>query len=139
MPQEARQETAEAAAAFTKYYLALINRTNAAMDAQYLRQFSKSCETCDRIADETDSDAASGYHYVGGELNLDGTLEAAITSRGNAEAAFLVDQEALQVVTRDGTPVPDLSFPALDNLSSGAAATWSEDVQSWVLSELTLG
>ncbi|WP_166503375.1 DUF6318 family protein [Modestobacter italicus] len=139
MPNEARRDTSEGAAAFTGYYLALINRTNAVMDSQYLRQFARSCETCGRIADETDADAAAGYRYVGGELKLDGALNAAITKPGNAEAAFLLDQAALQVVDRAGTPVPDLSFPALDDLSSGAATTWDQGLQSWVMQDLTLG
>jgi hypothetical protein len=139
MPLEARQQTEEAAAAFTGYYLALINRTNTDMDSQFLRQFAQACETCDRLADETDSDANAGNHYVGGDLVVDGELKSAITSPGRAEAAFLVDQEPMQVVDKDGNPVPDLSFPALDNLSSGAATTWRQDLQSWIMTELTLG
>jgi hypothetical protein len=139
MPDDARHETAEAAAAFNQYYLALINRTNTDMDAQFLRQFAQACETCERLADETDSDASAGYQYAGGELVLDGELTAAITSPGQAEAAFLVDQNPLQVVDANGNAVPGLSFPALDDLPSGAATAWREDLQSWVMTELTLG
>ena len=139
MPNEAREQTTNGASAFTRYYLALVNRTSQEMDAQYLRQFARSCQTCDRLASETDSDAAAGYRYVGGELSVDGDLKAAITSPGKAEAAFLIDQAALQVVDRTGSAVTELTFPALDDLSSGTATTWDESLQSWVMSELTLG
>ena len=139
MPAEARSATADAAENFTRYYLLLINRTNTDMDSQYLRQFARACDTCERLASETDSDAAAGYHYSGGELIVDGDLQAAITSHGTAEAAFIVDQNPLEVLDAASRPVPDLSFPALDNLSSGAATAWDETLSSWVMTELTLG
>jgi hypothetical protein len=139
MPVEARRSTAEAAASFTEYYLMLINRTNTDMDSQYLRQLERACETCERLAAETDEDAASGYRYAGGRLTLDGDIKALITSAETAESAFVVDQETLQVVDSTGTPIPDLSFPMLNDLSSGSVATWDEDLDSWIMIELTLG
>jgi len=139
MPDEARQQTAAGAAAFTKYYLGLLNRSTKDMDTTFVRQLAEACETCQRIAQETESDAAAGYHYVGGELVLDGELKAAITAPGQGESAFVLDQQPLQVIGADGSPVPNLSFPALGHLASGATTTWRQGTHSWVITELTLG
>jgi hypothetical protein len=139
MPPEARANTAEGAAAFVDYYLRLINRTNADMDPQYLRQLASQCITCARLADETATDAAAGYHYVGGELTVDGDLSAALTEPGRAEAAFLVDQAPLEVQDSNGQPVNDLTFDAIDNMSSGSSAVWDDDLKTWRMSDLTLG
>jgi len=139
MPAEARQQTPKAAATFIAYYLQLINRTNRDMDAQYLRQLSRSCDTCDRIADETDQDRASNYHYQGGELAINGELDASITSAGKAESAFTLRQAELQVLDIAGSPVPELEFAAIENMSSGASVIWDDQSTSWRITELTLG
>jgi Family of unknown function (DUF6318) len=139
VPDEARQQTPAGATAFIRYYLELMNRSTDDMDTTFLRQLAQECATCQRVAQETEMDAAAGYHYVGGDLILRGELQAAITAPGQAQAAFLLDQQPLQVATADGRPVPDLSFPAIGHLSSGASLTWRQETGSWALTELTLG
>lgn len=139
MPDEARLATADAAAEFIKYYIALINQAGKRMNATYLRQFSQDCSTCDRLADETEADSAAGRRYVGGSLTPRGEIKAALTTTGRAESAFLLDQETLTVVDAQGAAIPDLQFAALNNLSSGATVTWDDSLQSWRLNELTLG
>ena len=139
MPAEAREQTEAGATAFSRYYLELINHTSVDMDSQYLRQLSIGCSACERIADETDSDAAAGYRYSGGQLSIDGELRAVIDPSGAAESAFVLDQAALQVVDSTGQPILNLSFSALADLPSGAAATWDQDLRSWRMTELTLG
>lgn len=139
MPAEAREQTAAGAEAFIRYYVDLINHTNSDMDSQHLRQLSRDCATCDRIADETDSDALVGYRYVGGRLNVAGDLSATITTDGQAESAFVIDQEELVIQDSSGQPVPDLTFPAIEDVQSGSVLTWDNSARSWVVTELTLG
>ncbi|MCZ2818734.1 DUF6318 family protein [Modestobacter sp. VKM Ac-2977] len=139
MPPEAREQTEAGAAAFIRYYVELINHTNSDMDPQFLRQLSRDCATCDRIADETDADALAGYRYVGGRLSVTSSLEATLSTPGQAESAFVIDQEELAIENSNGQPVPGLSFPALDDLQSGSVLTWNKGIASWMVTELTLG
>ena len=139
MPPEAREQTEAGASAFTEYYLALINHTNVAMESEHLRQLSRGCATCERLATEVDTDAASGYRYDGGQLTVAGPLQSTLTSAEKAESAFILDQGALQVLDASGQPVEGLSFPALNDVASGAATVWSNDLKSWIVTDLTLG
>jgi hypothetical protein len=138
MPAEARTQDAAGAEAFVRYYIALINRTSEVMDAAPIREFSDACEECDRIATDTENDAAAGHHYEGGELTLT-RVGAPLVKDTTAEMAFFVDQAALQVVDQAGHPVEGLSFAAIAALSSGASARWDARVQSWIMTGLTLG
>src|SRR4051812_36119498 len=59
MPEEARTQDAAGAEAFVHYYFDLLNRSLNDMDPQYLRFFAREdCRTCERIATETEDDAA---------------------------------------------------------------------------------
>src|SRR3954452_17635339 len=48
MPAEAREKTAAGFQSFANYYLTLVNRLQVDLDASYLRELSRGCETCDR-------------------------------------------------------------------------------------------
>jgi hypothetical protein len=137
MPDEARTQDAAGAEAFVRYYIELINRTSTVMDAEPLRTFSDGCPDCDRIADDTDKDAAAGYSYQGGELTI--TFIEAAEPDPTASISFTVDQAALTVVDGAGQPVQGLVFEAIPRMSSGASARWDEAMQSWILTGLTLG
>src|SRR4051812_13573990 len=52
MPDEAREQTADGAEAFIRYYMSVYTSAEGSMDTTYLDQFSQGCETCDRIVDE---------------------------------------------------------------------------------------
>ena len=137
MPAEARTQDAAGAEAFVRYYIDLINRTSTVMDAAPLREFSDGCSECDRIATDTENDAAAGYHYEDGEITI--VWIQALEPQAEAEIAFFGDQAALRVVDASGSTVEDLTFPALSNMSSGALARWDAERTSWVLTSLTLG
>jgi Family of unknown function (DUF6318) len=137
MPAEARTQDAAGAEAFVRYYIELINRTSTVMDAEPLREFSDGCRECNRIADDTDEDAAAGYSYRGGELTI--TYIEATDPDPTATVSFTVDQAALTVVDPAGQPVQGLVFQALSRMSSGATLRWDEASQTWVMVGLTLG
>ncbi len=137
MPAEARTQDAAGAEAFVRYYIDLINRTSTVMDAAPLREFSNGCIECDRIATDTEKDAAAGYQYEGGDITIEWIQ--ALASNTEAEIAFFADQAALRVVDASGSTVQELTFPALSDMSSGALARWDTDKASWVLESLTLG
>ncbi|WP_029431252.1 DUF6318 family protein [Blastococcus sp. URHD0036] len=137
MPAEARTRDAAGAEAFTRYYIDLINRTSAVMDAAPLREFSDGCADCIRIASDTEQDAAAGYHYEGGDLTV--TSMQSSSSGSSTEVAFFVDQAALSVVDASGQPVPDLTFTAQEQASCGATMRWDAERSTWVLISLTLG
>jgi hypothetical protein len=137
MPAEARTQDAAGAEAFVRYYIELINRTSTVMDAEPLRDLSDGCRDCNRIADDTDQDAAAGHSYRGGELTI--TYIEATDPDPTAAVSFTVDQAALTVVDQAGQPVRGLVFEALSRMSSGATLRWDEASQTWVMVGLTLG
>ena len=139
MPAGARKQSAAGAEAFIRYYFDILNRSLTDLDPRYIRQFADSCEDCERIAQETEQDAAAGYSYKGGELVIAGKISVAIQSPGRAESAFIVDQAALTILDANGQPVPNLTFEAKPGLSSGTLALWDDSTSSWKMSVLTLG
>jgi hypothetical protein len=114
MPAEARTQDAAGAEAFVRYYIDLINRTSTVMDAAPLREFSEGCEDCDRIATDSENDAAAGYRYDGGRLTITAFGDPSVQHK-SAEMAFRVDLEQLTVVDASGNPVPNLSFDAVSH------------------------
>ncbi len=138
MPAEARTQDAAGAEAFTRYYIGLINRTSTVMDAAPLRQFSQACNDCERIARDVEADAAQGYRYEGGKLEIT-WMGPAFRPSETVEVGLVITQTALRVLDRNGQPVPELTFPEYANLQSGIVATWDPNRQTWVVTTLTLG
>ena len=138
MPPEARTQDAAGAEAFTRYYIGLINRTSTVMDAAPLREFSSGCRDCDRIATDTENDAAAGYYYEGGEITIT-RLGPAFRPGRTVEVGFVADQAPLRVLDHVGDPVPDLSFPTYTELQSGIVASWDAERATWLVTTLTLG
>jgi hypothetical protein len=108
------------------------------MDAEPLREFSDGCEECDRIAGNTEEDAAAGLDYEGGELSITEFTEPLVTGL-TAEMAFRVDQAPLDVLDAGGAVSEELSSQAFVRLSSSAVVRWEAAQQAWVMSGLTLG
>lgn len=136
MPQGARQRNAQGFQEFTKYYVSLVNRLSIDLDGQYLRQFSRNCETCERLAGDATQDAAKGYHYVGGKMQIVAEAPAHLTDAG-AETAFTIDQEGYSVVDSQGNGVPGLSSAPLTNVTAGAVGVWNKD--HWLMTTLSFG
>ena len=138
MPDEARTQDAAGAEAFVRYYIELINRTSTVMDAQPLRDLSDGCRDCDRIASNTEDDAAAGYRYAGGEL-LVRAAGSATVANAEAQMAFTLDQQPLRVLDAEGSVDDELSSDAFTGLNGGAIARWDEERRTWLMTTLTLG
>jgi hypothetical protein len=136
MPRSAQQRTAEGFNSFTDYYIRLINRLQANLDSQYLREFSRNCETCDRLATDADSDASRNYRYSGGTLVITAIAPPSLTEEG-AEVAFTLDQAAYSVLTASGEPVEGLTGDAVTGLPAGMVGVWAVD--HWVVTNLSFG
>jgi len=140
MPAEARTQDAAGAEAFVRYYFDLLNKSLTDMDPQYIRFFAEAgCDACERIAKETETDAAAGYTYRGGELTIAGDISILMTGPAEAQAGFVTDQAPMTVMDRAGKPVPDLEFPAEKTTNSGSITVWDAPTGTWKLTELTLG
>lgn len=137
MPAQARTQDPAGAQAFVRYYIDLINRTSTVMDAAPLREFSNGCENCNRIASNVEADARAGYKYDGGRVEII-ELPAPLLKQSTAEMAIVVNQSALRVSDSTGRSVDDLNSGAYSGLSGGAALTWAEDRQIWLMTTLTL-
>lgn len=137
MPADARTQDGPGAEAFTRYYIDLVNRTSTEMRGDFLREFSSHCAECDRIANDTDTDAAAGYSYQGGTMSI--TWIAGVARGLHFEMAFTIDQAELAVLDAGGAPVPGLTFEAITQAPSGATLEWDESRTTWLMAGLTLG
>jgi hypothetical protein len=136
MPASAQEESPEGFSSFVEYYVSLVNRLQTDLDSTYLRQFSRNCETCDRLASDADSDAKQGYHYAGGTITISAMGAAALTS-SQAEVAFTVDQAAYSVLDASNQQVQGLAGNAATGLPAGMIGVWAGD--HWVATTLSFG
>ncbi|MGY1619182.1 DUF6318 family protein [Geodermatophilus sp. SYSU D00691] len=136
MPDEARRQTPEGFNAFARYYVALINRLQNDLNPTFLRDFSRDCDTCDRLADDAQSDESMGYRYEGGAITITAIAPASLEGT-EAETAFTVDQAAYSVVDADGTPVEGLSGEAVSSLPGGMSGVWEDGY--WLATSLSFG
>jgi hypothetical protein len=136
MPAKAIEHSADGFNEFTRYYVALINRLNRDLDARYLRQLSRNCATCDRLAGDALADADKGYRYTGGTIWIASVAPAHLTDAG-AETAFVINQDRYAVVDSSGNTVAGLTAEPLFNVPAGAVGEW--DTDHWVLTKLSFG
>jgi hypothetical protein len=136
MPTDAQQRTAEGFSSFTEYYIGLINYLQANLDSTYLRQFSRNCETCNRLATDADSDASRNYRYSGGTLTITAIARPTLTDT-QAEVAFTLDQAAYSVLDASGEPVDNLAGDAVTGLPAGMIGVWADG--HWVVTNLSFG
>jgi hypothetical protein len=134
MPEEARIQDPAGAEAFLRYYLEVYNHAQRTLDSTHLRDLSRGCATCERIASDMDSDAKAGYAYEGGEVSIQEVSTPFLRTPQKAEIAFAVTQAAL-TVTSDGTPVDGLSFPETSSTTDGAILTWDDERSTWLLAQ----
>jgi hypothetical protein len=138
MPDEARTRDAAGAEAFVRYYIELINRTSTVMDAQPLRDLSKNCEECTRIATSTEKAARAGEDYEGGKVTITELTEPLMTD-DRAGMAVRIDQEALRVLDASDSPMAKRGSEAYAGIPGSAAAQWDPLMQSWVMTSLRFG
>jgi hypothetical protein len=136
VPDEARVQSPEGFNAFTEYYIALINRLQQELEPTYLRQFSRNCETCDRLASDAERDAGAGYTYQGGGMTISAIAPAHLSGAG-AETAFTINQAAYAVLDASGNPVAGLSGESLSGLPAGMSGIWVDD--HWLVTNLSFG
>jgi hypothetical protein len=137
MPAEARTQDAAGAEAFVRYYIDLINRTSTVMDAAPLREFSDGCAECNRIATNTETDAAAGRNYEGGEISLEEITPAFIKDQ-TAEMSIRVNQARFVVLDSSQNPTEGGS-DAYTDIAGGVAVRWDSGLQSWSMINLTFG
>ena len=131
MPEEARTQDEAGAEAFLRYYMDVYNHAQRTMDSTYMRELSRGCDTCDRIAEGVERSAARGQRYEGGEIRID-TVSGVVIQGKEAQLGFAVSQEPL-VVTKGGQPVNGLTYPANASTTDGAIMTWDSGRTAWVL------
>lgn len=137
MPDEARTQDAAGAEAFVRYYIELINRTSTVMDAQPLRDLSRNCRECDRLADNVETDAGAGRTYEAGKITINDVSDPVMTET-TAAIPLVVDQNALIVRDSSGQPTEGGSDPYSD-IPAGVALEWDAALESWLMADLTFG
>ncbi|TYP90831.1 DUF6318 family protein [Blastococcus xanthinilyticus] len=139
VPQEARAETPDGAVEFVRYYVALTKHLalNSA-DPTPLVDLSQDCRTCIRIAQSFEADLAAQYSYRDYEYEFD-EYGPALINGDTAEVGFAYVQGPITAVDPAGQVVPDRSAATPQELRSGATLLWKDDVQSWVMTGLTVG
>lgn len=134
MPDEARVQDEAGAEAFLRYYMEVYNHAQRTMNSTHLRELSRTCALCDRLADGLDADAAAGYSHEGGEVTVAEVSTPFLRSEDEAEIAFAVAQGPL-TVTKDGAPVEGLTFPGSSSTTDGAILEWDEERATWLLAQ----
>lgn len=137
MPDEARTQDAAGAEAFVRYYIQLINRTSTVMDAEPLREFSKDCRECNRLATNVEKDAAAGNKYESGKITIT-EVGRPVMKEVTAELPIVVDQDQFIVLNAEGSPTQGGSEPYSD-VSGGVAIRWDPTRECWIMTDLTFG
>jgi hypothetical protein len=137
VPPEARTQDAAGAEAFLRYWIDLIDRQRAIPAGQPLRDLGPDCHDCLRIAHNYDEAAAAGNRYAGGELTLN-DVTAPDMGAESAYISFGIRQEAVQLVDSSGAPI-DEGQEASPNVFGGINLLWSNDQQSWIVTNFGFG
>ena len=138
VPDEARTKDAAGAEAFLRYFIEVLNRQQAIPDGQALMDLGQDCRECLRIATAFDDAAVAGHRYEGGKLTLNDVTDPQL-SGDTASITFGTRVEAVTVRDSNGAPVPDGQGDLNPNAGSGISLIWSEDLQSWLVTGVTIG
>ncbi|MGY1753209.1 hypothetical protein [Blastococcus sp. SYSU D01042] len=140
VPDEAREKTPEGALAFAEYYMALgVEIGEGAVPAAVLLDLSTDeCRLCGQVARSFIDDQAAGYTYSGSKTTFT-AIGLPRVQANQAELGFLFTQSAYVVLDQTGQEVPDRAGQATGNLQSGMLLTWNQDLESWLVSNLTVG
>ena len=102
MPAAAKGRTAEAAEAFVRYYVDLINYATATLDTSAMEAVSlRSCENCQSIVTIAKNMKDGGRHYEGGRWDVASVEEVSAPS-GTRTFQMVVRVGDLKVVAADG-------------------------------------
>jgi Family of unknown function (DUF6318) len=135
MPAQARTQDAAGAEAFFEYYIEVYNHAFTHMNPTYFRQLSFGCADCDLIADQLAADAAAGWRYQGGTLQIGNMSEPSVKGKA-AQVALTFTQAPLAVVdSASGEPVQGLSSGEVQSASGGAILAWQAEHSTWVVTQ----
>ncbi|MCA0146187.1 DUF6318 family protein [Blastococcus sp. LR1] len=139
VPKQAREQTADGAVEFVRYYVALTGHLALqSEDPTPLLELSRDCRTCGQIADAFEADLGAGYSYRDYVYEFD-EYGPALVDGDKAEMGFSYVQGPITAVDRSGQVVPTRSAPTPQELQSGASLVWDQTLQSWVITGLTVG
>lgn len=134
VPVEARSKTPAGVQAFTRYYIALMNRQAETLDSQPLRNLSRDCQTCTELANSYDDVKAAGHKFVGGDISVSST-GTAIVNGDEGEISFLLLEQPTKVVDASGAVVDQRSSSAT-KYSGGLRLGWDTARATWVVTQL---
>ncbi|MCW2636598.1 MAG: uncharacterized protein JWQ99_2965 [Blastococcus sp.] len=139
VPDEARQKTPDGVVEFVRYYVALAKfLADSSSDPQPLLDLSQDCGVCGQIAESLQEDLNSGYSYRDYDYNFE-ELGPGLLHGDSAEMGFVYAQGPITVIDSAGKVVPTRSSATTGDLQSGAVLRWRDDLQSWVITTLTVG
>ncbi|SEL96909.1 hypothetical protein SAMN04515665_12487 [Blastococcus sp. DSM 46786] len=131
MPDEAREQTAQGAQAFTEYYVEIYNRALRTLNTTSMRELSQGCEACDQLAEQLELTASRGEAIAGGEMRI--VASTAPHLRGlEADVVFDVAQESI-TATVGGEPIEGRTYPGSQSTGGGGVLRWDDDRSTWVL------
>jgi hypothetical protein len=139
VPAEAREKTPEGAVEFVRYYVTLTKHVSEnSQDPEPLLQLSEECRTCTRIAQSIEADRAANYSYREYVFRFD-EYGPALIDGDTAQVGFLYVQGPITVIDQAGQVVADRSAAKAQELQSWAVLLWRQDLESWVITGLTVG
>jgi hypothetical protein len=139
VPAEAREKTPEGAVEFVRYYVTLTKHVSEnSQDSEPLLQLSEDCRTCIRIAQSIEADRAANYTYREYVFRFE-EYGPALVAGDTAQVGFLYVQGPITVLDQAGQVVTDRSAAKAQELQSGAVLLWRQDLESWVVTGLTVG
>jgi hypothetical protein len=133
MPAEAREQTAEGAEAFTRYYVEIYNHAMRTLDTTYMRDLNRGCDTCDELADQVDEVAAAGQQYEGGQTRILGSTPPYLKD-DEAQLVFDIVQAPLSVIF-NGVPVDGQTMPEFSSTGGGGILRWDDGRTTWVMTQ----
>jgi hypothetical protein len=134
VPIEARQHTPAGVQAFTRYYVALVNRQAEKLDPQPLRELSRKCQTCEELAQSLEHTKNAGHHYRGGDLSVSGMGSALITDV-EGETSFVLEETPTSVVDATGAVV-EVRSTKHTRYTGGVMLRWDTARSTWLMAQL---
>jgi hypothetical protein len=140
VPTEARKKTPDGALAFGKYYVDLVFKVDeAGVPSQSLLDLSTpDCRTCKQVAASSAQDQAAGYKHLGTSHSFE-EYGPPLLKNNVAEIGFDYRQGASTVIDANGQEVPSRAGKDTGVLSSGIRLEWRDDLQAWLVANLTIG
>jgi hypothetical protein len=140
VPDEAREKTPAGALAFGKYYMELGTQIGLGRaSAKSMGELSTAeCRLCRQVVASFAEDQAAGYTRRGSSSTFE-EYGPPVLAGDKADIGFVFTQSADTVVDRSGNEVPERAGAASGELQSGMQLTWDEQLQCWLVSNLTVG